>query len=322
MPDLEVNMESAVESMSADLFPDSTVVEDSDVSFDSPDNIKDDVVEPVKEAVQEAESTDVKPEEEKAPVVAPLSWKKDMAELYGALEAPMQDYIKERENQMKEGLEKDRGDANLGRLMRDTMSPYSDMLKRANIDEPTAIKALLGNHFQMMNASPEQKNALLHKYAKSYGVTMDGAPTPNAEMDALRGELNGIKQHLSTAQQKTLQDTRAKVSSDIEKFAKDHEHFDDLSDDIAKFIQAGYELNDAYDAALWANPVTRQAELERQSKEKATEDKAKAKQEAADAKKAKAVNIKNRDTDKTPTAPKGTMEDTMRDTFREIQNRN
>ena len=63
-------------------------------------------------------------------------------------------------------------------------------------------------------------------------------------------------------------------------------------------------------------------DLEKKAKE-ATEKAEKAKKlEAEKAQKAKSVNVRGRDTKKAPTAPKGTMEDTMRDVMREIKNRN
>ena len=109
----------------------------------------------------------------------------------------------------------------------------------------------------------------------------------------------------------------------METFASDpeHEFFDEVSEQIVPLINAGYSLEDAYANAIWLNPVTRQKEIDRTAKEAAKKAEAEAKQEAEKAKKAKAANVRGRDTSRDSTEPTGTMDDTLRDTFREIQNR-
>jgi len=94
-----------------------------------------------------------------------------------------------------------------------------------------------------------------------------------------------------------------------------------VADDIVTFINAGLPLQDAYDRAVWANPVTRAKETERIRKEAENGFKDKAKQQGTAAKKASGVNIRSRDTGRAPTEPLGKMEDTLESTLKNIRER-
>lgn len=80
-----------------------------------------------------------------------------------------------------------------------------------------------------------------------------------------------------------------------------------MADDIVALIKAGKPLQEAYEKAVWANPVTRQKEIDRINKENVSKLREKAKQEAEAAKKATGSNVRTRDTTKSPTEPKGKL---------------
>lgn len=256
---------------------------------------------------------------------APQSWKKEMGEKFSALDPEVQDYIEQRENQMKEGLEKDRGDANMGRTMRDVMSPYASFLQKDGINEVQMVQNMLGAHYRLSTAPQEERDSLFAQMAQNYGVSLNGEKPQEVDpvIQNMQNELNGIRQHITQSQQQTLDATRERVTSDVESFANDkaHPYFDEVSDQIVAFVNAGHDLKEAYEQAIWANPVTRQKEMDRITQENAEKSKTKEKQNVVKAKKAKSTNVKGRNTNKTPTASLGTMEDTMRDTMRDINNR-
>lgn len=300
----EVNIEEATEEISADLFPQKETEETTEEVTE-----KEEVTEEVKEEIEEKLRA------------APGSWKKEMHEFWNGVDPAVQDYIEQRESEMKSGLDQDRTDANLGRSMRDVMTPYADMLKAQNVNELDAVKYMLSAHFKLTNAPEDQKEALAQEFLKSYGLVTDKSVSP--EFKQLQDELNGIKSHLSANHEKSLQESHERVIKEVEKFASESEHsyFDEIADDIVPFLNHGLSLEDAYQKAIWTNPETRQKEIARLQEAKETEAKEKAKQEVQKAKKAKSTNVRNRDTANAPTEPLGSMEDTMHDTFREIQNR-
>ena len=102
---------------------------------------------------------------------------------------------------------------------------------------------------------------------------------------------------------------RAKTEAEVNNFANDgnHPYFDELADEIAIQIKAGKGLQDAYDTALFANPVTRAKEIARISSENAAKLKEKKRLEAEKAIKATSSNVRTIDTTRTPTEKKGAL---------------
>lgn len=262
---------------------------------------------------------------------APQSWKKEMHEKFTALPPDVQEYIEQREIQMRDGLEKDRGDANLGRTMRDVMTPYREMLQAQGVDEPRAVQYLLNAHYKLSNAPAAEKSAYFATLAQQYGIDLAGVkPGEQQQVDPviqqLRDELNGIKTHLSAGQQAALTQAKQRVSHDVETFASqpEHQYFDEVSDEIVAFLHQGLELKDAYEKAVWANPVTRAKEVARIQTDAEKTSREKAQQEVEAARKGAGNTVRNRDTRRTPTEPKGSMNDlegSLRDTLREIKTR-
>lgn len=320
MPEVEdFDMEEGVAEM-ATMFNKPEDVENDDVVDDVVDvEGKVERDEPLDEGVK-AEPEEKEPEEA---IDLPQSWKKDREEIWNSMSKEAKEYVLLREDQMKNGLEKDRDDATMGRTFRDTIEPYREILEQNNIEPATAVQNLMNAHFRLSTAEPSERKQLLLKMAADYGVDLSGEKTElDPTVQSLINEVNGIKQNLTASQQRAQQAEMTRISAEVEAFADEHPHFDALSDDIAKLIQAGYtDLSDAYEKALWANPVTRQKELERLQKEEEDERAKKAEQEAAEAAKAKAVNIKDRDTHKAPTAKKGKMFDDLGKTYDAIMNR-
>lgn len=305
------DMESATESIADDLFHrgEKEEVEEDIEEEDEPEEIK----------------AEKEPEEEVEKKAAPASWKKDMHETWDKLDPAAQEYIETRESQMKEGLETDRNDANLGRTMRDTMAPFHEFLQKKGMDEPTAVKNLMNIHYQMDNAPDEHKIQLLHQLASSYGLKLDGEQQEiDPNIKSLQDEMQGMRTILNERNQADLQVARERVVNEVEAFASDpkHPYFEEIEGDVATFITAaGMSLEDAYEKAVWANPITRQKEMNRINEEKGATQLEEARKKAEAAKKAKAANVKSRDTKYSPTEKSGTMEDTMKDVMKEIRSR-
>ena len=314
------DMSAAQEALSQELFP-SAEQETQEETDDEQESVEEETSEDAsdEDETQESEDEEQTTDERQAP----QSWQKEMREAFLQLDPKVQDYIELREEQMREGLEQDRGDADLGRNLRYQFKPYQAFLKSQNTDEVTAARNLLDLHYRLATSPEDMRAVLMDQLANYYGLSKGEQTEVDPEIKALKDELYGIKSHLTATQARSQQEAHNKVVMDVEKFASDpkHSYFDEISEDIAGLIHAGYSLEDAYEKAVWANPVTRQKEIERVQKQRALDEQEKKKQEAEKAKKAKSVNVRTRDTNKTPTEPVGTMEDTMRDVYREIQNR-
>lgn len=319
----DFDMKEALSEMSSSLFGSTNSDENSDESVgekETQDEVKDEPQGGAQDAKQEG--LDGKDDAAKAKREAPKSWKKEMHEAWGKLDPSVQDYVDLREKQMIDGLDKDRGDANLGRTMRDIMTPYRAMIQAQGIDEPRAVQVLLNAHYKLSNGDAQARSDYFRVLAKQYGIdvsSLGGSNESKADpaFTSLKNELDGIKQTLSRNQAASFEEARKKVGMDVDKFASDpkHSYFDEVSDDIATMIRAGYDLETAYEKAVWANPVTRQKEVLRLQQENEKASNEKRKQEVEAAKKAASTNIRGRDSSRTPTGPKGSIDDTLRETL-------
>lgn len=275
------------------------------------------------------EITSEKTEEEPEVVErqAPQSWKKEMREIYAKLPPEAQDYIELREKQMAEGIDRHNQDTRLGMAMRDAITPYKAEIARFNMDEATAVKSLLNAQYKLTNGSPEQRMAAYRELGKNLGFAQEEESEVqiDPEVKKLREELYGIKQTLTESQQNATRQQQAKVAQDIEAFASNgHPYFDEVADDIAAMIKVGHDLETAYEKAVWANPVTRQKEIARLQTEQEAKLREKAKITAETARKAAGLNVKTRDTSRTPTGPRATMrnlDSVLEESMREIKSR-
>ena len=311
-----IDIQSASESIASDLFgikPEEADEKEDEVTDPEPQEAE----EVVEEAIEEKE-------EVKEP---PKSWKKEMHDTWSSLSPEAQEYIELREEQMKEGVEVRKEDADLGMRMRDAFAPFDNVLKKNNVDPVTASQRLMATHMRMMSAPIEERKQLFNQLAQSYGITNEPADEETQNMmnnpfvKQLMDKVNHLEQNVNLSQSAIQQEREAKINSEVEAFAAEHDYFDDLSDEIAIQIRAGKSLDDAYKVAYRASKFFEQ-DLEKEREKKSKEAEEAKKKEAEKAKKAKSINVKSRDTSKVPTAPKGKMFDDMPEIMRAIKNRN
>lgn len=321
------DIDQASNDLAGDLFPESTR-EASDEITEPADT--ESATEPPKDGVAADDAA-------KADVTAkpvPKTWPKEMGEHWAKTPKEVQDYWDVREKQMLDGLEQYKGDAVYGKSMRDAITPYMALIQAQGIDAPRAVQTLLNAHYKLSVSPPSQKAQYLDYIAKQYGIDQSlrqqpqgGQQVADPRYRQLQDELHQLKQVIHSGSEQQLNAERTRISQEVNTFASDpaHPYFDEVADDIIVMLKAGLPLQDAYDRAVWANPVTRAKETARiQTETKAESDK-KAREQAEAAKKAASTNIRNRDTRRSPTEqPKGTMRDldgAMREAMREIKSR-
>lgn len=283
------------------------------------------VVDEIEESPETPSEDAAEPEVEATP--PPASWSKDKHEFWGKMPKEAQDYYLVREKQMLDGLEQYKGDAGLGKQMKEVFTPYKAFLAAQGIDEPKAAQYLMNAHYKLSHGAPNEKQAYFRQLAESYGITLSGVAPEESNIDptvkALQEKVNALESNVTQREQALLNEHRNKVAKDVETFASDpkNPYFDEVADDIVLLLNGGATLQDAYDKAVWANPITRAKELARVQTETETKFKEKASKEVAVAKKAISTNVKSRDNGKAPTAPIGTWDDTMKATLAKINAR-
>ena len=319
------DMDAAVEKISEGLFPEHEAAEPSP-----------------KETVTEAVTEQAAPPTKTVPPIAtvrqaPKSWAKDVHPVWEKIDPKGQEYIEKREKDFLDGLEQYKGAANYAQSIQKVLDPYQPLLHSKGLDAPTVINDLMGTYTRLTSGTMEQRQQALLQVAKNLAITLPASngSTPETatpidpRIQTLEQQFEMVQQTLVAQQQAALTAAKQKASAEVEAFASElnkdgtpkNAFFDECHEDIVKFIKAGESLQDAYDKAVWANPVTREKQKQAYFQTESEKAKERARLDALPKQKAKSVNVKSQDTQRPPTDPLGSMDQTLRSTYKDIKDR-
>ena len=255
----------------------------------------------------------------------PKSWAKEQHETWKTLPRQAQEYFNTREKQMLDGLEQYKGDASYAKQLREIITPYSQLLKEQGIGETDAVRFLFEAHRGLTTGSPEQRLAVFKQLAVDLGFEQGEQTQVDPALKQLQDQVRGLTQERQTEIRRQHEEIRGKANDEVSKFAADpaNVYFNEVAKDMVPDIERGLSMKDAYERAVWANPVTRAKEQARIQTESAASLKANAKKEGETARRAKGVNVNGAETRRAPTEPKGKFlaDDDMRETLSAIKAR-
>ena len=259
----------------------------------------------VETPTQEAKPVEAEEPEEAAeePVWAkpPSSWKREYHEPWQTVDPKLREYIWQRDEQTRNGVEPLRAKAQFAEQMQQAIQPYENTIRGLGIQPAQAVQALMQADHVLRTSAPEQKRAYLAQLAQQYGITLDGSEYyPPAggpvdpmiynlqnELNSVRGEIVGYKQQQEEAQNQTL-------LSEINSFADKAEYFEDARPTMITLLQSGVAttLEDAYEKAIRLDDDLFQKSQQSRQAEAETERKSAANR-AAKAAKAAAVSVRS-----------------------------
>lgn len=317
-----IDIEAASDKIGLDLFPE----HETEAPAETP-------TEAVTQAMTPPETNGSTPTKTVPPLPtvrqAPKSWAKDMHPVWEKTDPQAQEYIEKREKDFLNGLEQYKGAAQFAKSMQDVLTPYEPLLQSKGLDAPTVMKDLLQTYTNLTQGSVEQRQAALRTMATHLQIPLPGTngtePTPTIDprIHALEQQFTQLNQVMTQQQQQALQAAKTKAAAEVEAFASDPKNalFDECHEDIVKFLKAGDSLQEAYDKAVWANPVTREKSKLAYFQTESEKAKERARLDALPKQKARSVNVQSRDTQRTPTDPVGSMDETLRSTFKAIKDK-
>lgn len=201
---------------------------------------------------------------------------------------------------------------------------------KANGDEAAGLRGLVQLE-QWANSQPQQ---FIQWFARNAGINLGEGWQPVQEQAQPRQDpaVAELQRQIQSMQQAEQQRQQQAMTADLDRFIAEHDKAGYLNDWIDApggaqpgpfvqrflwFMQSGAAKNyaDAYAMAKAATPEIQQAEVARLRAE-AIEAERKA-QATRDAKRAASVNVQSRGS-LPPTHPVGTMEDTIRETYRRL----
>lgn len=266
---------------------------------------------------------------------APKSVPSELAAKWKDVPGEFREWYAKREKDFLDGTEQYRRAASFGQDLHEVINPYLPYIQSRTYSDgrpvpvKDAIGYLLNAEYQLQTGSPQQKAAMFAKMAKDYGVDLTTlAQSAESSVDPavlpFVQKVEALENTLSSWQQQQMRASREAAMKEVQAFAADkvaHPYFDELADDIAAYCSQGLNLADAYERAVWANPATRAKEQARLDKERSEKAKVEAEDRRKKALRLQRQNVRPTATDRRPTAPTETMEDTLRDKYREIQSR-
>ena len=271
---------------------------------------------------QETETTEeVTPEvTAKAP---PASWAKEQHEHWSKMTPEAQAYVELREKQMLDGIEQYKANHAYAQELQRTVEPFRDMLQEFGVNEQQALANSLTWNRALTSGTIEQRQQSFIKLGTDLGlIPAEGQPQIDPRTQELQQRLDRIERQEHQRAQQDYQQRLSKVSAEVEAFANDPEHtyFEEVADDVIMLLKGGLELKDAYEKAVWANPITRAKE---QAKLVESETKARLEKKTAEAKaaqKAKSGNLKSVNSSRESNGPAtGSWDDTMAETLARLR---
>lgn len=261
-----------------------------------------------------------------APDAAPNTWKKDAAAQWATLPPAARAEIQRREADFHKGIEGYKEAAGFGQAMQRAIQPHMQTIQALGVTPDVAIGELMKADHALRYGQPHEKVAFLTKLAQDYGIDTSSLNQHLANQAAIPPEVRAIQdENARLRAQFNQQNTMAQrqqedaLNSEISTFAAEpsHSHFESVKGHMSALLQAGQakDLADAYEQAVYANPTTRALMLQQQQ----TEALAAKTKSAQAARTAASVNVARRPAIATA-QPIGTMDDTIRDTLRRLQN--
>lgn len=320
--EVSFDMEKGQDELSKQLFGDNSKAGEVEVKEAAPKEA----------AAPEAAKQEEKPAETAAPAGAPKTWTKAAGETWATLPEAAKAEILRREEDMFKGIEGYKAKAAFGDSIDSILTPYKQILAANNMEPVATIQNLLKAHHSLATGTQESRQAIFKQLATSYGVSLADQPAAGSEAAFVDPQVRVLQDRIAQLESGQAQTEQARMNQHrqeseraVNAFASDpaNLYFEECATEIAALIRNGNatDLADAYQKAIWLNPVTRAKELARIDSEKQAKAGEDAAKKIAETKAALAANVRSKPKAGTAAKPLGSMDDTMAATLADIKTR-
>lgn len=250
-----------------------TIEDNDDVHADILKAMEGEKAEPAPESTELAEPEAKEPEaQDVPPIEPPTSWKAEDKEKFKSLPRDVQETIKAREDEVHKGFTKLDEERNLGKQIKEVVTPYMAIIQAEGGTPVTAVRDLLNTAYLLRTAPAHQKTELVKQICQTYGVDMSAISAQSHQAQAyqdptisqLQQELAQVKQFANPEfLQKQLQEKMEndRVMAEVEAFASnpEHIHYQQVKPIMAGLLSNGAakDMKEAYDMACHADPHIR-----------------------------------------------------------------
>ena len=274
---------------------------------------------------------------------APPTWRTGARLKWKDVDPEIRDEIIKREADMFRGISQYKNDADYGRAVQQTVQPYMAMINAAGSTPAKAIGSMMDTYYRLTNADPQQKSHLLMQVAQQYGADMsvfknDIDPEQanfQQQLQPLQNQIVQLQQNLRQRDNESRNFETSQAQNEIAAFHSAQEdgkpkypHFEIVRTQMADQIEISesqgiqLSLEQAYENVCWAIPEIRQQMLLEQTTNGEEKRLQEVKDKTSKAKKADKVNLQQKGSyDETVNKPTGDVNDTLKETLREIKGR-
>jgi hypothetical protein len=254
---------------------------------------------------------------------APASWSKEQHENWTKIPREAQDYIELRQKQMLDGIEQYKQGHQQAAEMQRVIEPFRESLLKHGVSETQAIQNLFGHHMALTEGSTESRQAAFVALGQNLGlIPQEGQAQVDPRTQELQQRIDRIEQQERQREQHLQQQNYSKIEQEVNNFAADpaNVYFDEVADDVVMLLKSGLDLQQAYEKAVWANPITRAKELSKSVTEQTQAIINKKAEAAKAAKKASSSNIRPVNTSRISNQPAKSWDDSMNASYDKINN--
>lgn len=192
----------------------------------------------------------------------PASWKKEYHEAWKTVGPREREYIHQREEQMRQGVEPLLPKAQLADQISKVAEPYMNTIRGMNIDLPTAVEGLMKADHNLRTLPAEQKIQYFASLARAYGIDLSGAQAAQAtqgQVDpnfyALQSRFTDLNGKFETFMQQTQREKDETILAQINNFAKTAEYFEEARPTMIDLLNKGLAttVEEAYKKAIRLN---------------------------------------------------------------------
>jgi len=210
---------------------------------------------------------------------APAQWKPAVREKWAALPREVQEEVLRREGDTMRLIGSVGQKIRMADEVGQHLQPFIPKLTASGTNTQEFLGDVFGTIKSLANGSPQEKAEVIANIIQSYGIdlktldaTLSGrisAPPPDPRLVEAHRRAVAAETQLRQRDGERYQQTEQTVQNTLTQFASDgkNEFFDDVRYLMADLVESGRvnTLQDAYQAAIWANPDTRKILLQREA---------------------------------------------------------
>lgn len=248
---------------------------DDEIPTDQQQNEKKVIKESLKLPDQQAAALPPAPQAIKAPV----SWRPEVREKFGALPPEVQAEVNRREREVEAGMREASESRRFHGEFANAVRPYEAMIRAEGGTPVQAAAQLFGTAYMLRTGSPPQKAQLVAQMIQAFGIDVTvlddilsknmteigSAQAQDTSLAYIQKELAPIKQFMGqlTGMQTNVANRRQQdAQAEIDAFVNDpkNEFYEDVKDDIATLLELAAQRNqkmtlqDAYQRATMLHP--------------------------------------------------------------------